>query len=132
MKACRPPAGAEKTNLAVVIGLRAHPLHGGFGIADHLGVGNAAFGAHLGADVVRVGVAASTLALVEVGADREIAVMRQPTRRLDVELAPAREMVDKHDARKGARTRWSGHVSRYRRSLVAFDGHVLAGHASVE
>ena len=97
-------AGADKTNLAVVIGLRAHPLHGGFGIADHLGVGNAALGAHLGGDVVRVAVAAATLALVEVGADREIAVMREPTRRLDVELAPAREMVDKHDARKGAGT----------------------------
>jgi hypothetical protein len=55
-----------------VIGLRAHPLHRGFGIADHLGVGNAALGAHLGGDVVRVAVAASTLALVEVGADREI------------------------------------------------------------
>src|SRR5271165_7103545 len=112
-----PPtrAGAEETNLAVVIGLRAHPRHGGFGIADHLGV-----------------VAAATLALVQVRADREMAVMREPTRRLDVELAPARKMVDKHDARKGARTRWLGHVSRYRRSFVAFDGHVLAGHASVE
>ena len=87
-----------------MIGLGAHPLHGGLGIADHLGVGNAALGAHLGGDVVRVAVAASTLALVEVGADREIAVMREPTRRLDIELAPAREMVDKHDARKGAGT----------------------------
>src|SRR5208283_488355 len=129
-----PPtrAGAEETNLAVVIGLRAHPRHGGFGIADHLGVGDAAFSAYLGGDVVRVAVAAATLALVQVRADREMAVMREPTRRLDVELAPARKMVDKHDARKGARTRWLGHVSRYRRSFVAFDGHVLAGHASVE
>jgi hypothetical protein len=57
-------AGAAETNLAVVIGLRAYPLHGGFGIADHLGVGNAALGAHLGGDVVRVAVAASTLPLV--------------------------------------------------------------------
>src|SRR5713101_6839273 len=95
-------AGAEKTNLAVVIGLRAHPLHGGFGIADHLGVGNAALGAHLGGDVVRVAVAAATLALVEIGADRLIAVMREPTRRLDVELAPARQMMDQYDTRKGA------------------------------
>ena len=88
-----PPAraGADETNLAVVIGLGAYPLHGGFGIADHLGVGNAALSAHLGGDVVRVALAASTLALVEVGADREMAVMRKPTRRLDIELAPARE-----------------------------------------
>jgi len=27
--------------------------------------------------------------------------MREPTRRLNVELAPAREMMDKHHARKG-------------------------------
>ena len=95
-------AGAEKTNLAVVIGLRAHPFHSGFSITDHLRVSNAAVGARLGGDVVRVSVAASTLALVEVGADRKIAVMREPSRRLDVELAPAREMVDENDARRGA------------------------------
>jgi hypothetical protein len=33
-------------------------------------------------NVVRVAIAAATLTLVEVGADREIAVMREPTRRL--------------------------------------------------
>ena len=115
-----------------MIGLRAHPFHGGFGVAHHLEVGDAALGAHLGGDVVRVAVAAATLALIEVGADREIAVMGEPARRLDVELAPARQMVDQHDARKRARTGWLGHVSGDRRSLVAFEGHVLAGHASVE
>src|SRR6266849_5781168 len=83
--------GAENADLAVVIGLRAHPLHCGLGIADHLGVGNAAVGAYFSGDVVRVALART---LIEVGADREIAVMREPTRRLDVELAPAREMVD--------------------------------------
>src|ERR1019366_4870166 len=122
-------AGAENADLAVVIGLRAHPLHGGLGIADHLGVGNAAVGANFGGDVIRVALART---LIEVSADREIAVMREPARRLDVELAPAREMVDKHHARKGARTRRLGHVSGNRGSLVALDGHVLAGHASVE
>src|SRR5450631_1459418 len=35
-------AGAENPDLAVVITLRAHPLHRGLGVADHLGVGNAA------------------------------------------------------------------------------------------
>src|SRR5713101_566552 len=33
--------GAENANLAVVIRLRAYPLHRGLGIAYHLGVGNA-------------------------------------------------------------------------------------------
>src|ERR1700722_7650199 len=97
-------ARAEKTNLAVMIGLRAHPLHPAFSVPNHLRVSDAALGARLGGDVIRITVAASTLALVEVGTDREMAVMREPTRRLDIELAPAREMVDKHDARKGART----------------------------
>jgi hypothetical protein len=96
-------AGAKKINLAIVIGLRAHPLHGGFGIADHLGIGNAAFGTYLGGNIVRITLASSTLSLVEVGADREITVVREPTRRLDVEFTPAWQMVDKRDARKGAR-----------------------------
>jgi hypothetical protein len=121
--------GAENADLAIVIGLRAYPLHCGLGIADHLGVGNAAVGAHFGGDVVWVALART---LIEVSADREIAVMREPTRRLNVELAPAREMVDKHNARKGAGTRRLGHISGNRDSLVAFDGHVLASHASVE
>src|SRR6266478_861454 len=117
--------GAENADLAVVIGLRAYPLHCGLGIADHLGVGNAAVGAHFGGDVVWVALART---LIEVSADREIAVMREPTRRLNVELAPAREMVDKHNARKRAWTRRLGHISGNRGSLVAFDGHVLASH----
>jgi hypothetical protein len=121
--------GAEKADLAIVIGLRAHPLHCRLGIADHLSVGNAAVGAHFGCDVVRI---ALSRTLIEVGADREIAVMREPTRRLDVELAPARQMVDKHHAREGARTRRLGHISGNRGSLIAFEGHILAGHASVE
>ena len=121
--------GTENADLAIVTGQRSDPLHCGLGIADHLGVGNAAVGAHPGGDVVRVALART---LIEVGADREIAVMREPTRRLNVELAPAREMVDKHNARKGAGTRRLGHISGNRGFFVAFDGHVLAGHASVE
>jgi len=115
-----------------VVRLRAHPLHGPCRIADHLGVGNAARGSHLGGDVVGVGVAAATLPLVEVRADREIAVVREPTRLVDIDVAPARQMVDEHDARKRARTGWLGDVGGDRRSFVACDGHVLAGHASVE
>src|SRR3984957_4536120 len=49
--------GAEQADLAVVVGLRSHPFHGGLGIADHLGIGNAAIGAHLGGDVVRIALA---------------------------------------------------------------------------
>jgi hypothetical protein len=45
----------------------------------------------------------SLITFIEVSADREIAVMRKPTGRLSVELAPAREVVDKHHAWKEAR-----------------------------
>src|SRR3989440_7106404 len=71
-------ARAENTDLAVVISLRAHPLRRRLGIADHLGVGNAAIGAHLGGNVVRIALAHP---LIKVGADREITVMREPARR---------------------------------------------------
>src|SRR5207248_7559150 len=89
--------GTEKADLAVMVGLRAHPLYGGFGIANHLGVGDDAFGADLGGDVVRIALACT---LIEVGADRKIAVMGEASRRLNVEFAPAREMMDKHHAWK--------------------------------
>ena len=59
-------------------------------------------------------------------------VMGEPPRRLDIELAPARQMVDQHDAGKRARAGRLGHIGDDRRSLVAVDGHVLAGHASIE
>ncbi len=130
MKACRPPEQEPKMpNLAVVIGLGAHPLYRGLGVADHLGVGNAALGAYFGRDVVRITLART---LIEVGADREIAVMREAARCLDVQFAPAREMVDKHHTRKRARAGRLGHVGGNRGSLAAFEGHVLASHASVE
>jgi hypothetical protein len=124
-------AGADQTDLAVVAGLRAHPLHRGFGIADHLCVGNAAFRAHLGGHIVRIGLAAA-LALIKIGADREIAVMREPAGRFDIQLAPARQMVNKYHARMRAGAGGPRHISRNRRSVVAFQRHVLAGHASVE
>jgi len=107
----------------------AHPLHCRLGIADHLGIGNAAVGAHLGGDIVRV---ALSRTLIEVGADREIAVMREPTRRLDVELAPAGEMVNQHHARKRARALRPGHIGGDRGSPVALERYVLARHAAIE
>jgi hypothetical protein len=58
--------------------------------------------------------------------------VREAARRLDVELAPAREVVDEHDAREGARAGRPGHVGGDGRSTVALEGHVLAAHASVE
>jgi hypothetical protein len=100
-------AGAENTYFAVVISLPADPLHRSVGITDHLGVRNTALCAHFSGYVVRITLAST---FIEVSTDREIAVMRKTTGRLNVELAPAREMVDKHHAWEYARTRWLGHV----------------------
>src|SRR5436190_5590166 len=122
-------AGAEKPDLPVVISLAAHPLHRGLGIADHLRVGNAALRAHIGGDVVRI---ALTRTLIEIGADREIAVMREASRRLDVELAPARKMVHEHHAGEGALALGLCRISGDRCPLVPVEGHVLASHASIE
>src|SRR3954468_20870913 len=91
-------AGAENADLAIEARLAAHPLHGGFGVADHLRVRNSALGPHLGGDVIRIALAG---ALIEVGTDRQITVMREAPRRLDVELAPARQMMHQHHAREG-------------------------------
>jgi len=122
-------AGAEQADLAVVPGLRPHPCHRGRRVADHLGVGNAALGPHLGGDVVWV---ARARPLIEVGADRQVAVVREPARRLDVELAPARQMVDQHHPGKRARAGRPRHVGGDRRSLVAGERDVLASHATIK
>src|SRR5687768_16892875 len=45
--------GAKKTDLAVVVGLLADPLHRSLCISDHLGIGNAALGANFGCNVIR-------------------------------------------------------------------------------
>src|SRR6185312_4318857 len=128
-----PPARARahQTDLAIVIGLRAYPRHRASRVTNHLGIRDAALRADFGADVVRVGVVPA-FPLVEIGANRDIARMREAPRLVDVVLAPARGMMDQHNARERAGTRWSRHVSGYRRSLIAFDGDILARHASVE
>ena len=78
-----------------------------------------------------VGVAL-TRTFIEVCTDREVAMMRESTHSLDVELAPARQMMDKHHARKRARAGRLGDVSSYWRSVVALDGDVLADYTSVK
>src|ERR1700733_7874424 len=95
--------GSEDAHLAVEVWLGAHPLYGSRRVADHLSIRNSALGAHLGGDVVGIALAR---ALVEVCADRDVAMMGEPARRLDIELAPARKMMDKHHAGKRAGAGW--------------------------
>ena len=96
-----PPArtGAPDTDLAIVGRIIAQPIDRPFGVADDLGIGNAALGTHLGGDVVGFAFAG---AVIEIMADREIAMMSEPAGRLSVELIPAGGMVNEHDAREGA------------------------------
>jgi hypothetical protein len=134
MKACRPPEQEpNRPTLPLLLGCARIHCTAGRGVADHLRIGDAAVGPHLGGDVVGIGVAAAALlALIEVGADREIAVMGEAARRLDVELAPARQVMDQNDARELARAFGPRRVGGDRRSLVALHGDVLTDHAAVE
>src|SRR5260370_3736521 len=77
--------GAENANLAVVIGLRAYPLHRGLSIAHHLGVGNATLGAHFSGNVVRLALARTP---IQDSPHTEIPASRQPTRPPNVEFPP--------------------------------------------
>src|SRR5580692_826089 len=88
--------GSENAYFAIEVRLRAHPFYGSRSVSHHLGIGNATLGADLGSNIIRIALAC---ALIEVGADREVAMVGEPTRRLDVKLAPARKVVDKHHAR---------------------------------
>src|SRR5688572_28518032 len=121
-------AGAEDADLAVVALLRAHPFDGAFGVADDLRVGHAPFGADLGADVVGI---AEARALIQVGADGEVAVVRELARHLDVELAPAGEMMHEHDAGERAISGGAGGVGGDIGAPVALDLDLLARDAAV-
>src|SRR5438105_4793760 len=125
-----PPAGAgaDDADLAVEPGLSAQPLDCTFGVADDLRIGDAALGAHLGGDVVGF---ALTGAVVEVMADRGVAVMCEPAGGLTIKLVPARRMVDQHDARIGARTQRPRDIGRNRLTLVASDRDCLGNHSFV-
>ena len=121
-------AGAEDTDLAIVARLRPHPFHSGFSVAHDLRVRHAALSAHFRCDIVRIALA---IALVEVRADGEIAVVRELARHLDVELAPPRKMMHEHDAGKRPRPRWARCVGRNLVAFVALELDELHGHAAV-
>src|SRR4029077_5045616 len=121
-------AGAPDANLAVVGRIIAQPLHRAFGVADALVVGSAARAAHLGGDITGFALAG---AVIEVMADRQIAVMREPAGRLAVELIPAGSMMYEHDARERAGTERPRRVGRDRLILVAIDRNRLRDHAFV-
>src|SRR5215467_57976 len=121
-------AGSEHADLAVLAWLCAQPFHGALGVANDLGVRYAALGPHLGGHVIGIALA---VALIKVGADRHIAVVGKLARELAIDLAPARQMVDEHHPRERPGPRWTCHVGRDGRALVATDLDLLHGHATV-
>src|SRR5271155_2728791 len=100
-------AGAEHADLAVEPGLGAQPRDCTLGVADDLSVRNAALGAHLGGDVIGFTLAG---AVIEVMADRGVAVMRELAGRFAVPLIPARRMMQQHHARERAGPQWPRHI----------------------
>jgi hypothetical protein len=125
-----PPtrAGAEDADLAVEPGLGAQPLHRALGVADDLRIGHAALGAHLGRDVVRFAFAG---AVVEVMADRRVAVMREFSGGLAVPLVPARRMVKEHHAGERTRPQRPRDVGRDGLVVSAVNRDRLCNHAFV-
>ncbi len=125
-----PPAraGAEHADLAVVPGLGAEPRHGPFRVADDLGVGDAALGPHLGGHVVGFAFAG---AVIEVVADRGVAVVGELARGFAVPFVPAGRMMDEHHAGEGPRPQGPRHIGRDGLVLVAWDRYRLRDHAFV-
>ncbi len=72
--------------LPLIQGWARSQCDGTLGVADDLCVGNAAVGAHLGRDIVGFAVAG---AVIEVVADRSIAVMGELAGRLTIPFVPA-------------------------------------------
>src|SRR5438132_8657434 len=125
-----PPAraGAEYPDLAIEPGLSAQPRHGTLGVADDLSIGNATLGAHLGGDIVGFALARP---VIEVMADRRIAVMRELAGRLAVPLVPAGRMMKQHHAGEGAGTQRPRNIGRDRLGLVAGDRNGLPNHSFI-
>src|SRR6266581_4240293 len=121
-------AGAPDRDLAIVGRICAQPRDRAFGVADHLGIGDAALGADLGGDVVGFAFAG---AVIEVMADRQIAVMREPAGGLAVELVPAGRVMNEHNAGEGPGTQRPRGIGRDRLVLVAVDRNRLCNHAFV-
>jgi hypothetical protein len=103
-------------------------LYRALGIADDLRVGNAALGAHLGGDVVRL---ARAGAVVEIVAYRRIAVMREPTRCLAVPLVPTRRVMEQNHPREGTRAQRPRNIGRDRFVVVAADRDRFRDHSFV-
>ncbi len=61
-----PPAraGPEDPDLAVEVGLGAQPCHRTRGVADHLRIGDAALGPHLGGDIIGFAFAGAVVEVV--------------------------------------------------------------------
>jgi hypothetical protein len=118
----------EDAHPAIEVRLGTHPLYGSRRVPYHLSIGNSALGADLGGNVVGITL---SRAFIEVCADSEIAMVGESARRLDIELAPARKMMNQHHAGKRTRTGWLSYVSGDWCSLVTVERNVLAGHASV-
>ena len=125
-----PPAraGAPHGHLAVEPRLGPQPLHRAFGVADHLRIRNAAFGAHLGGDVLGFAFAGT---VIEIVADGGIAVMREPAGRLAIEFIPAGRVVNQHDAGIRTRPQRPRDIGRDRLALVAVHRNRLSNHAFV-
>ena len=128
-KVCRPPEQVPNTaTLPLSQGCATQPLHRAFGVADDLRIGNTALGANLGGDIVGFAVAGT---VIEVVADRRVAVMSELAGRLEVPLIPARRVMHEHDARERAGAQRPSRIGRDRLMLVAVDRDSLCNHALV-
>ena len=124
------PTGArtEDADPAILRGECAQVARCACHVADHLVVGHAPDAAHHRRHVLGRAVA---LALVQVRADRRVAVVGESPRCLPVPLVPPGEVVDQDDARVRARSERSRQVRREHISLVAGEGDGLREHSLV-
>src|SRR5439155_21480323 len=70
-------------------------------------------------------------AVIEMVADRQIAVMSEPAGGLTIELVPAGRMMKEHDSGEGPGAERPRYIGRDRLVLVATDRDRLCNHAFV-
>ncbi len=108
--------------------MRAQQFVGAVEIAEHLLVGDAAGGAHLGADVFR---RAMAIAEIQIGRDRRVAMMGEAAGAFAIPFIPAGRMMDQDHAGKRSGAKRAGHVSVDGFAFMPLHGHGFGDHAFI-
>ena len=124
----RAGARAEHRHLARTVRQRLHKCQHPRDVSHHLVIGHTAGSPHHGRYVLGDAVAS---AVVQIGRDSDVAVMRKLARHLAIPLIPPRHMMDDDNRRERTWSHWSRYICADQFTIVPGDERRLGNHAFV-